>query len=76
MLATLVHFAPILAEKSKTPFYVAGGLTVVWALVVSLGLGLRRPSWPGTVQAERLVMLVSLVLVVASTSTAVITSGP
>ena len=44
-----LQLAPILAaEKSKVPFYIAGGVLVVWALIVSLGLGLRRPDFPGS----------------------------
>ena len=41
--------APVLAaEKSKVPFYIAGGLLVAWALTVSLGIGMRRPDFPST----------------------------
>ncbi len=36
------------AEKSKVPFYIAGGLLVVWALTLSLGLGMRKPDFPGS----------------------------
>jgi plastocyanin len=76
MHAAIVHFAPILgAEKSRTPFYIAGGLLVVWALVVSLGVGLRIPSFPRTVAAERAVMAVTAVLVVGTLTAAVATSG-
>ena len=43
-----LQLAPVLAaEKSKVPFYVAGGLLVAWALIVSLALGMRRPDFPG-----------------------------
>jgi plastocyanin len=74
-LATL-HLAPILAaEKSKVPFYIAGGALVVWALIVSLAVGLRRPAFPGAERGQRLVMVISLVLVIAAASTAVITAG-
>jgi uncharacterized cupredoxin-like copper-binding protein len=76
MHAAIVHLAPVLAaEKSKTPFYIAGGLLVVWALVVSLGLGLRIPSFPRTLGAERAVMGVSAALVVLAIAMAVATSG-
>jgi plastocyanin len=76
MHAAIVHFAPILgAEKSRTPFYIAGGALVVWALVVSLGVGLRIPSFPRTVAAERAVMAVTAVLVVGTLTAAVATSG-
>lgn len=71
-----VQFAPVLAaEKSKTPFYIAGGLLVLWALTVSLGLGLRKPDFPGSLRGQRIVGAISAVLVLAAVSTAVITSG-
>jgi uncharacterized cupredoxin-like copper-binding protein len=71
-----VQLAPLLAaEKSKTPFYIAGGLLVVWALTVSLGLGLRKPDFPGSLRDQRIVGAISAVLVLAAVSTAVITSG-
>jgi uncharacterized cupredoxin-like copper-binding protein len=76
MHAALAHFAPVLAaEKSKVPFYIAGGVLVVWALVLSLGIGLRTPSFPGTVAAERTVMAITAVLVLLAISMAVVTSG-
>jgi hypothetical protein len=71
-----LQLAPVLAaEKSKVPFFVAGGLLVVWALVVSLGLGLRKPNFPGSAQGERAVIAISAVLVLGAISTAVITAG-
>jgi uncharacterized cupredoxin-like copper-binding protein len=76
MHTAALHLAPILgAEKSKVPFYVAGALLVAWALIVSLGLGLRRPDFPPTGSLERAVIAVTVVLVLAAVSTAVITSG-
>jgi uncharacterized cupredoxin-like copper-binding protein len=76
MFATITHFAPVLAaEKSKVPYYIAGGLLVAWALFVSLGLGLRNPNFPSTLGAQRAVMAISAVLVLATVSMAVATSG-
>src|SRR6202035_1521131 len=76
MHSAALQLAPILAaEKSKVPFYIAGGLLVAWALIVSLGLGLRRAEFPGNPRAARAVIGVSAVLVIAAASTAVITSG-
>jgi uncharacterized cupredoxin-like copper-binding protein len=76
MHAAIVHLTPILgAEKSKVPFYVAGGVLVAWALILSLGIGLRNASFPSTVSAERAVMAISAVLVVVTVSMAVATSG-
>jgi plastocyanin len=71
-----VQIAPVLAaEKSKVPFYIAGGLLVLWALTVSLGLGLRNPNFPGSLGGQRAVSAITAVLVLAAASTAVITSG-
>jgi plastocyanin len=71
-----VQIAPVLAaEKSKVPFYIAGGLLVLWALTVSLGLGMRKPDFPGSLTGQRIVGAITAVLVIAAASTAVITSG-
>jgi len=76
MHTAALHLAPILAaEKSKVPFYIAGGLLVAWALIVSVGLGLRRADFPGSLSGQRAVSTITAVLVVAAAATAVITSG-
>jgi uncharacterized cupredoxin-like copper-binding protein len=76
MHAAIVHFAPVLAaEKSKVPFYIAGGVLVAWALIVSMAIGMRNPSFPSTVAAQRTVMAISAVLVLVAVSMAVVTSG-
>jgi plastocyanin len=76
MHAAIVHLAPVLAaEKSKVPFYIAGGVLVAWALIVSMAIGMRNPSFPATVGAERAVMAVTAVLVLVAVSMAVVTSG-
>ncbi|HTD57364.1 MAG TPA: plastocyanin/azurin family copper-binding protein [Solirubrobacteraceae bacterium] len=76
MHAALVHLMPVLAaEKSKVPFYIAGGVLVAWALIVSMGIGMRNPSFPGTVGTERAVMAITAVLVLVAVSMAVVTSG-
>jgi plastocyanin len=76
MHTAALHLTPIFgAEKSRAPFYIAGGLLVAWALIVSLGLGLRRPDFPGNLAGQRAVMAISAVLVLAAVATAVITSG-
>ncbi len=59
MHAAVLQLAPILgAEKSKVPFYIAGGALVAWALIVSVGLGLRKPDFPGTRARQRGVIAV------------------
>jgi plastocyanin len=76
MHAAVLQLAPILgAEKSKVPFYIAGGLLVAWALVLSLLIGMRRPDFPANKSQERGVIAVTVVLVLAAVSTAVLTSG-
>jgi plastocyanin len=68
-----LQLAPVLAaEKSKVPFYIAGGLLVVWALTLSLGLGMRKPDFPGSLAGQR---GVTAVLVLAAVTTAVLTSS-
>ncbi len=71
-----LQLAPIVAaEKSKVPFYIAGGLLVVWALTLSLVLGMRKPDFPGSLAGQRAVTAITAVLVLAAVSTAVLTSG-
>ena len=77
MHTVALQLAPVLAaEKSKVPFYIAGGALVLWALLVSLGLGMRKPEFPGDLTGQRIVSAITAVLVLAAVSTAVITSGP
>jgi plastocyanin len=76
MHAAVLQLAPILgAEKSKVPFFIAGGLLVAWALTLSLLIGMRKPDFPSSKSQERGVIAVTVVLVLAAVSTAVITSG-
>jgi hypothetical protein len=60
-------------KTSKTAFYVAAGLLVLWAILVSV-MGINRPDFPGGEAGGRLVMLLSAVLVAAAMTTAVVTS--
>jgi hypothetical protein len=73
---SVAHAAPVLAAaKSKVPFYIAGGLLVVWALTVSMAIGMRSPSFPESASTERIVIAIGAVLVVCAMATAVATSG-
>jgi uncharacterized cupredoxin-like copper-binding protein len=63
------------AGKSKVPFYITGGLLVGWALLISMAIGMRRPSFPSGLSQERLVIAISAVLVLATVSSAVLISG-
>ncbi|HSC04787.1 MAG TPA: hypothetical protein VLC49_15755 [Solirubrobacteraceae bacterium] len=62
------------SEPSKVPFYIAGGLLVVWALALA-GVGLTRPAFPNNERGARGVMTVSLVLALLAMAMAVITSS-
>ena len=62
------------AASSKVPFYVAGGLLVVWALLLS-AWGISHAEFPGSAGRARLVMLTSFVLVAATLAAAVVTGG-
>lgn len=76
MHAAILQALPVLAAaKSKVPFYIVGGLLICWALALSMGIGMRRPEFPGTVAAERAVIGITAVLVLATMAIAVITSG-
>jgi hypothetical protein len=61
------------SEPSKTPFYIAGGLLVVLALVLS-ALGVRSETFPRSRGAQLVVIGLAAVLVAAAMSTAVITA--
>src|SRR5664280_2683101 len=63
MHTVALQLAPILgAEKSKVPFFIAGGALVVWALFLSLALGMRKPEFPGGLQGQRIVSAITAVL--------------
>ena len=62
------------SEPSKVPVYIAGGVLVVWAVVLA-GLGLTRPAFPYGQRGARLVMGTSVVLAAITMAMAVITSA-
>jgi hypothetical protein len=73
MLHVLTLAAAEAAAPSKTPFYLCGGLLVLWALALA-AMGLSRPDFPGAVAIERGVMAITVLLVAAAMATAVITA--
>jgi hypothetical protein len=74
VLHSILVFAQEEAEEpSKVPFYVAGILLVVWALIVAT-LGIRNERFASEKRVGRTVMAVSAVLVVATMSMAVVTA--
>ncbi len=58
---------------SKTPFYIVGGLLVLWAVIVSF-LGISRPTFPGGEKNGRAVMGLSVFLVACAMAAAVVSS--
>jgi hypothetical protein len=70
--AILVFAQEEAEEPSKTPFYIAGILLVVWALVVAT-VGIRNERFASVPRVGKAVMAVSAVLVVATMATAVLT---
>jgi hypothetical protein len=58
------------AEPSKVPFYIAGLVLAGWAVALT-AMGLTHPSFPENVRAQRTVIAISLVLVVAALATAI-----
>jgi hypothetical protein len=73
MVLALLQIAAEEAEKSKVPFFVAGGLFAAWAIVL-FAVGMRSQSFPGGQSGERGVIAVSVVLMLAAMATAVITA--
>ena len=69
MLSTLIAAA----EPSKVPFFFAGGILAVWAVVLA-GLGLTRPEFPYGARGQRGVMALSFILMVIAIGAAIATS--
>ena len=73
MLLALLQAAAEEPEPSKVPFFLAGGLFALWAIVM-FAVGMRRETFPGGQRGERGVIAVSVVLMLAAMATAVITA--
>jgi hypothetical protein len=61
-------------EPSKVPFYIAGGVLVIWALALAW-VGITRPAFPSNGRGARLVMSGSVALMLIAMAMAVITSA-
>ena len=74
MLATLLTLAAETAEEepNKTPFYVLGIAAAVWAIFL-FAFGMRSASFPGSPGAQRGVIVISVLLVAATMTSAVLT---
>jgi len=69
----VLSFLVAAAEPSKVPFYVAGGVLVLWAAALA-GIGLTRPSFPYSQRGGRGVMLISVLLAALAIAMSVATS--
>ncbi len=63
----------LLAVISKVPFYLAGGLLALWAVILA-ALGLSSERFPGSKLGSRGVMGISLILMLVAMTTAVATA--
>ncbi len=60
-------------ESHELPFYVAGGLLALFAVLIS-ALGLRRPDFPGTPGGARGAMALGALLVAATLASVIAVS--
>ena len=72
-MSHLLVAAAVFHDRSKTPFFIAAGVLVLWAILVSAA-GIRSVSFPTSALQGRVVMAVSAVLVVFATTMAVVTA--
>jgi hypothetical protein len=61
------------SETSKVPFFIAGGVLAVWAVILA-AIGLNRPDFPGDLRGQRTVIGISFTLVVIAIALAIATS--
>ena len=73
ILVTFAAAAEEGAEPSKTPFYLAGGLLTLFAVLVG-ALGVVKHDFPSSKGVTGAVMLVGVLLVVATMATTITTS--
>jgi hypothetical protein len=66
----VLHVLLAASAPSKVPFYIAGLLLALWAVVLA-GYGLSRPNFPSSVGGQRGVIAITLVLMVLAVGTAI-----
>ena len=59
------------SEPSKVPWYIAGGVLAVYAVVLS-AIGLRNPEFPKGARAQRAVIALSALLAVIAIGSAIL----
>ena len=62
------------AAPSKVPYYIAGGLLALWAVLLAVW-GISHAEFPGSQGRGRMVIFTSAVLVVATMTAAAVTGG-
>ena len=72
---TLVFAQEVVEEEESEPvaFYILGGLAALWAIVL-FAVGMRSHSFPASAAAQRVLTLVSVLLVAATMASAVLSS--
>jgi hypothetical protein len=71
-LAPVVALLLAASEPSKVPWYIAGGVLALWAVVLAW-LGLSRPEFPYNLRGQRIVMGISLMLMIIAVAAAILT---
>jgi len=74
MIQGLLLFAAEEAERSETPFYVAGVIFACWAIFIGVS-GLRSASFASTAAQGRTLIAVSLLMMIACMGIAVYVSN-
>jgi hypothetical protein len=74
-LAQWISLAAEVAEEESDPvgFYIAGGIAAAWAIVL-FAVGMKAPGFPGSAAAQRVVTLISVLVVAAAMTSAVLSS--
>jgi plastocyanin len=72
-VAQLLLAADAFHDKSKAPFYIAAGVLVAWALLVS-AIGIRSGSFPTSKILGRAAILITVVIVAVTAAMAVVTA--
>ncbi len=68
----MVAFLLAASEPSKVPWYFAGGVLALWAVILAW-IGLSRPEFPYNARGQRVVIAISLALVVIALAAAILT---
>ena len=73
VISTILAATEAAEETSKAPFYIVGLVFAAWAVVVGIA-GIVRPDRPSTAGPARLMILVTVLLMAGTMSTAIITA--